>query len=478
MDVEKEIDTLTTVLNLPIWSDFTKAEAQLIVTYYAGQDSGTASFFFLQLLLSMELFLRIREEIYDQKQKVQFLARLPPRVAWSVVMAQIWMSKVVIERFEERTSGLPFRVKILDTTVQKEELTNFAYLLKWPNTEGVALALENIGIDKMSAGHTHPAVMAFLSGVVFPGASASWLMMQCLVDCDRDAQEKLVWVNALRPNFGFQYRGSTYWYWQCIVGKVLGAAKGVSQVSGWVGPCLQTDDLESTQAILVHQAYTLPSLGKRQVKSMARRSDPLGTVDDSYAVGEYELVLPTTTSDVADTIRIQKLAFEESQGSNDDGLSETSEELTTCYSAVIFAINGHSTPIPLTHDVSFISAAPCCQGPHVLFYDYEYLSVRIDGLLQLDPLHLFSGSRRSSARYVDSEKVIVIEAFGVADNQVLARSWCSHQGFSAVVSDINDTCMSCSIRQAYAFCVSVVILTCGPVNCSPGNCKQEVQDGG
>lgn len=39
----------------------------------------------------------------------------------------------------------------------------------------------------------------------------------------------------------------------------------------------------------------------------------------------------------------------------------------------------------------------------------------------------------------DDEKVLVVEAFGVRDNEVLARAWCSHWGLSAVVADIRRT---------------------------------------
>jgi hypothetical protein len=39
----------------------------------------------------------------------------------------------------------------------------------------------------------------------------------------------------------------------------------------------------------------------------------------------------------------------------------------------------------------------------------------------------------------DDEKVLVVEAFGVRDNEVLARAWCSHWGLSAVVADVRRT---------------------------------------
>ena len=57
--------------------------------------------------------------------------------------------------------------------------------------------------------------------------------------------------------------------------------------------------------------------------------------------------------------------------------------------------------------------------------------------------------------------VLAIEALGVSDNEVFARAWCAHHGHSAIVANIKDTCMACAIREAYAACVSVVILTEG-----------------
>jgi hypothetical protein len=59
------------------------------------------------------------------------------------------------------------------------------------------------------------------------------------------------------------------------------------------------------------------------------------------------------------------------------------------------------------------------------------------------------------------KEVLVIEALGVADNEVFARAWCSHWGVSAITANINRTCMACSIREAYAACLNVVILTDG-----------------
>lgn len=59
----------------------------------------------------------------------------------------------------------------------------------------------------------------------------------------------------------------------------------------------------------------------------------------------------------------------------------------------------------------------------------------------------------------DLDEVLVVEAFGVHDNEVFARAWCSFWGVSAIMGDMQKTCMACCVREAYAVGVSVVVLT-------------------
>jgi hypothetical protein len=118
----------------------------------------------------------------------------------------------------------------------------------------------------------------------------------------------------------------------------------------------------------------------------------------------------------------------------------------------------------------------------VLFYDFAYKPIKIDdGLVDIHDWGRQSGriSRPSSSRSSPAKKaltivngvtksaheqvtkVLAIEALGVSDNEVFARAWCANHGHSAIVANIKETCMACAIREAYAACVSVVILTEG-----------------
>ena len=69
------------------------------------------------------------------------------------------------------------------------------------------------------------------------------------------------------------------------------------------------------------------------------------------------------------------------------------------------------------------------------------------------------------------EEVLIIEAFGVCDNEVFSRAWCSYWGLAAIVADVDKTCIACAVREAYAATIKVVIL-----NCARLNAHHEVED--
>lgn len=279
------------------------------------------------------------------------------------------------------------------------------------------------------------------------------------------------------PNTGFQYRSTTYWAATCIVGKVL--APTCRSIGGWVGPARPAPDLGRIQIARIRQRTPKTVLSPDDVLTMCERSDPLGPPTDSYPVTEYDLLMPEIDPhNLVDTIRIEKLALRRAiptAGSPPRNKEEDKGKPVLYDAAVQFAIDGESWPLRLSYDVSFISACPCARGPHPLFFDYVHRSIPITELLairhwgssksNLSKSNL-SGSlaspspaaAREEEEADDMEKVLVIEAFGITDNEVLARAWCSHWALSAVVADMEKTCLGCAVREAYAACLNVVIL--------------------
>ena len=342
--------------------------------------------------------------------------------------------------------------------------------------------------------------MSWFTGLLLPGKSMPFILMNALVDCDSECPPEFHDLHQTQSNVGFQYRGCTYWSWECIVGKVLGAAAGVTQIAGWIGPCSASADLGRSEMALVNQAPPrCNALTPGTIQNMAVNSDPIGPRQACYPVADYHQ-LPSPTPEapvpVVDSIRIERLNFTPA-ASNPKGVHrkaleepDSSQKPIIVFDASItFAITvdqrARSWKVSLRHDTPFIAAYPCQNGPHVLFDDYRFQRVRVDELVDIQNWGTW-GSKGSDMGDSDDDdvddpdrrpctvkrinnggggsgegemqEVLVIEAYGVPDNEVFARAWCSFWGLPSVTADAAKTCMACAIREAYAALVSVVIV--------------------
>ena len=446
-DVGRQIAVLIAVLDTFYWTDFSEPKAQVIAAYYETEDLEVVHLFFHQLMLSVELHLRIESTNFDHFEKRRFLSLLPDRVGWSVALAKIWLSNVFIKQanhigFKGSWDFLPLVQVIPHNKLPRiKQVEQLGWGLKWPNMAQVCDLLEKEGEGANTLVSSSVEARSFLSGLILPGPSSSWLAVKCLIDCDTKHGHMLNGLGRMHPQSGFQYRNATYWYWSSIVGKVLGAAKGVDQHTGWVGPCLNSPDLErcTTDLERVHCVIADPDavptrLNKQKIKNMEARSHPLGPPDEVIPIDEFSVVGPKF--DVVDKIRIERLACPL-------GLStkkRSSDEPSIFNVAITFATGGASFALRLRHDTSYIKAVPC-DGPHVLFWDYIYKSIRVDGLLDQDCWGGVDAKLPSTATafnpadepgpsnphekhdVYDDEAVLVVEAFGVADNEVFARAW-------------------------------------------------------
>lgn len=285
--------------------------------------------------------------------------------------------------------------------------------------------------------------------------------MNTLIDIDPDdATNNLALLSHMHPSCGFQYRNSyTYWSATCIVGKVL--APTCQSLAGWIGPARPTADLGRSEIARIRSRPPKHRLRRDDVESMGERSEALGPAAEVYPVREYVLVAPDE-DELLDTARIELLSFKPVlpivRGAAD---AASNPEL---FDAVVqFAIDGISWPLRLMYDVVFISAWPCSDGPHPLFFDYIYKLVPVNDIVHVQDWGGFyrkpvlppsarstpvpggffnsgvSGKGEEMLPEHEEEEVLVIEAMGVHDNEVLARAWCAHWGLNALVADINKT---------------------------------------
>ncbi|KAG5985280.1 hypothetical protein E4U55_007383 [Claviceps digitariae] len=484
--LDKQITDLLLVLSRPDWIDFTEPKNQVVTRFIFNSEYVKPEVyrrFFHQLLLSLELDMRIHSRLHGEWAKEKLLGQIPPTIRWNLALARRWREHVRVNGFGGTAEQTNLRYKLKKRQVKV--LKKFAQAMKWPNLnntmENLRLHDEEFRLDTISSD-----AFAFFSGLVLPGPTFPFLIMNTLIDLDPDpATDNLALLSHTFPQSGFQYRNSnTYWSAACTVGKVL--APTCRAVAGWIGPCRPTSDLGRSQIARIRTRrpkHQDRRLGPGDVESMTERSDCLGPTAQSYPVEDYTLVVPDEDSFAVDTVRIELLGFKPVVTMAED----TYANGPRLYDATVqFAINGISWPLRLMYDVDFVMGWPCSQAPHPLFFDYIYRVVKADEVVRVRDWggvyykKLRSGAVSASARSSpapplysmgfdaeldfiddedgDDEKVLVVEAYGVADNEVLARAWCSHWGLSAVVADIGKTCMSCAIREAYAATITVVIL--------------------
>ncbi|KAK0385902.1 hypothetical protein NLU13_7077 [Sarocladium strictum] len=480
--LDKQITDLILVLSRPgHWIDFTDPKNQVVTRFIFDASSGddlvspasVAQYhkFFHQLLLSLELELRIQSRRHSDWASEKLLGSIPPSIQWSLALARRWRANVRIQRYGETPNDvrLKFRLK----KKQVKNLTRFAQAMKWPNLRETLEQLE-IRDEESSLDIVSSDAFAFFSGLVVPGPALPFLTMNTLLDLDPDpATDSLALLSHIHPNCGFQYRNSyTYWSATCIVGKVL--APTCRSLAGWIGPGRPTSDLGRSQIARIRSRKPRGAMSVEDVESMAERSDALGPPAKLYPVSEYDLIVPDR-EDLVDTVRIELLGLKNAEGQVSGGAAGGGRTPELFDATVQFAINGVSWPLRLMYDVSFISAWPCSDGPHLLFFDYIHERIKVDDIVHVShwsglyrDLNGAKGARsaRSTPKPLeanpvkgglppredddedDYEKVLVVEAFGVRDNEVLARAWCAHWGLSA----------ACAVREAFAATVTVVIL--------------------
>ncbi|PKS12174.1 hypothetical protein jhhlp_001472 [Lomentospora prolificans] len=464
--LDRQITDLIQVLSKPDWIDFTNPKHQVVTRFI--YDTGYSNYdvyhlFFHQLLLSLELDLRINSKRHNEWAKERLLSQIPPSIQWNMALAKRWQKFIRIESYGPSPDHIELRYRLRKRQVKI--LEKFAKIMKWPNLDETLFQLRQKNADTLD--FVSSDAMAFFSGLVLPGPTFPFLIMNTLIDMDPDkATDELALLTHLHPSCGFQYRNSyTYWTATCIVGKVL--APTCKLAAGWVGPGRPTTDLGRTQIARIRSRQPRQYLTPEDVTSMAERSDPLGPLADLIPVSEYKLILPDP-DDIVDTVRIERLSFQALQG-------RLADPGPQWYDAMIqFAIDGVSWPLRLAYDVSFVSAWPCINGPHPLFFDYAYSTIKADQIVNVhdwgglyglsspqdaSPPGLRMAHGNAYPREIDDEeRVLVVEAFGVRDNEVLVRAWCAHWGLSAIVADVRKTCVACAIREAYAATLTVVIL--------------------
>ncbi len=101
--MEKQISDLIMVLSRKEWIDFSRAENQVVAKFFANvsyTEQGRYKLFFHQLMLSMELYLRIHSKQHAEYAKEKLVAQLPPCIKWDLALARKWRECMSIRNYE------------------------------------------------------------------------------------------------------------------------------------------------------------------------------------------------------------------------------------------------------------------------------------------------------------------------------------------------------------------------------------------
>lgn len=100
--LDRQITDLILVLSRPDWIDFTNPRNQVATRFVfdngGGNDEQYRSFFH-QLLLSLELDMRIQSRQHGDWAKEKLLQQIPPTIQWNLALARRWQEYVRVDDF-------------------------------------------------------------------------------------------------------------------------------------------------------------------------------------------------------------------------------------------------------------------------------------------------------------------------------------------------------------------------------------------
>lgn len=355
---------------------------------------------------------------------------------------------------------------------------------------------------------------SWLSGLVMPGETASHFLMSTLLENTPAAMDALGDVANLHG--GFIFSGRSYWSKFSILGRVMAASRDAKECMSWISvPGAPLGHKEGWVQLDMQEMPPSDASRTRIMDSEAigKDSDPMGS-GERLTVQVNDFTNPQDGLPVmGNEVRSYGLSFTKAEAEDD------SYEATLTFASPINS-KLSVLEVPLTYNVQFVSSYPCqpelqkfkavvkpkpkakpkpapeeffgdlmpsdfiANEPepaedgedeevkveelppptcHALHVDYKFETIPVAMLLSVPaeqrPRALSTPADRVA--YPDEEEfdesVVVLDCRGTEDLQVLARAWCARIGEHAIVSKVGRTCLACSIREARALAIYVVI---------------------
>ena len=192
--IAKQIEDLVLALSSADFVDLTNPRNQVVTKFIydaaaaTESEEGRAQYtsFFYQLLLALELDLRINSPVVEgdgdggnhtdgdddrsRATRERLIALIPPRIQWNLALARRWRHNIRVEDWGDDPVNVKLKFRLRKR--QSNVLQRFARLMKWPNLNATIDAIVRRDARGTSVSVSSHA-MAFFSGLVLPGVSSS-----------------------------------------------------------------------------------------------------------------------------------------------------------------------------------------------------------------------------------------------------------------------------------------------------------------
>jgi hypothetical protein len=362
------------------------------------------------------------------------------------------------------------------TRPQASRMTSQQSIQLQPTSPSFSLA-DSSGSPSMGSSSSAPKALiggwltrSYLTGLVMPGEAISHFLISTILENDATAISTL--GDSANLYGGFTYKARSWFSKSCVVGRVLACHQGASDCVGWISvPCLPQgfeDGWIDVKSKVVKPQGTLRIKDCEAVE--ADSSILVGA--EMNQVDPKDFVLPRDSDDKP----VSSLYFNSLQldpTTDSDGIVEDaapSFHASLHFSSSSFNNEHGSLSLGAQYLVDFISSFPCSTPPpeKLLLISGDDGKTKLD-VIPAHPLHksqsfqiipattVLADSFSFPLKVPDESSILVLDARGDDSLELLARAWCSSIGQHAIISRVGITCVGCSVREARALAVKIVI---------------------
>lgn len=315
---------------------------------------------------------------------------------------------------------------------------------------------------------------SWFTGTVLPGRAISHFLIATLLENDPNcALDKLGEEASLWG--GFVLNGGSWWSKYCVVHRVLGSLDASSDSMGWLNlpkviPLLDNGEPYANGWVDIVTLSCSPSHEKARLfdgHKISVESSPLGIGQGKVSSREFAMPVLLSHEQAART----KVSF---KALRLQSTSQTSGDAKVAMVEFVFKNDRSEAEtvvqrsFRLRFDVYFVCAHPC-RLPHACYASASSRQNHQEEALHAHPVHQsypykVLGVEELLADYTEEKLaeenkgiVRVIDARGGRDKDAFARAWCAEIGRHALVAKVGKVCVSCSLREARALDITIII---------------------